>query len=399
MTEEQRWLSRRYLAYRLFAGMWFMAAVWLYFYRIFMTDQQVGILDSMAFAIGLLAEVPSGALADKFGRDRMVRLGQTLVAVGLVVQGLGNGFWQIFIGQVLLMVGAGFVSGADEALFYERLRFKPSSVEWRKLMTRGQQAALIAALLATVVGGWLHGINPRFTFMASGVAFMISVIAIWPVRDLRPKKERQEFGVEVRDYLNNITTGFKQFRLPQLRIYVPLVVTVQGLFYLTGMGILRIILLDRFHFTPFWGSVAVAVTNLITIGLLSLMHRNADRLSEKHVLSGIALLTAASLLLSVPNIGLWGFAVILALRAGEYTLQPFMSETLNSHAPGDQRATVLSVASFLKILPYVVLAPMIGILSTQGKLNYFLVGWAVLICAAVAYYLSGKRRDTKIALP
>ena len=86
------------MTYRMFTNLWFVGAVWLYFYRLFITDQQVGILDGMAFAIGLLAEVPSGALADKFGRDKMVKLGQILAGSGLLLQASGSSFSVFFIG-------------------------------------------------------------------------------------------------------------------------------------------------------------------------------------------------------------------------------------------------------------------------------------------------------------
>ena len=75
-----------------------------------------------------------------------------------------------------------------------------------------------------------------------------------------------------------------------------------------------------------------------------------------------------------------------------------MSEVLNNRAPEEQRATVLSVASFFKSLPYVLLAPIIGYLNTNGKLEYFLITWALLIFAAIALYLSAKKKDTHIAL-
>src|SRR3989344_918763 len=121
MTNNQRWLSSKYMTYRMFTSMWFVGAVWLYFYRLFITDQQVGILDGMAFAIGLLAEVPSGVLADKFGRDKMTRLGQILAGGGLLLQAAGSGFLPFFVGQAVMMIGVSFVSGADEALFYKKL--------------------------------------------------------------------------------------------------------------------------------------------------------------------------------------------------------------------------------------------------------------------------------------
>ena len=97
MTDNQNWLSKKYITYRMLTSMWFVGAVWLYFYRLFITDQQVGILDGLAFGIGLIAEVPSGALADKFGRDKMVRLGQILAGSGLLIQAFGSNFLPFFV--------------------------------------------------------------------------------------------------------------------------------------------------------------------------------------------------------------------------------------------------------------------------------------------------------------
>jgi len=396
MSDEQTWLSRKFLIYNLFTNLWFLGAVWLYFYRLFITDQQVGILDGMAFAIGLLAEVPSGALADKFGRDKMVRLGHILAGLGLLIQASGSDFLPFFVGQAIMMIGVSFVSGADEALFFERLSFKRQSAAWRKLLMRGSQVALLATLSATIVGGWLHAINPRVPWALTGISFIVAALLIWPVKDLRPRKDRQRIGVEIAEYLHDIKTGFQQFRLPHLRLYVPLILTVQGLFYATGYGLLRLILLSQFHFSPFWGSVVVASSGLITVGVLSYLHKHAEKLSEKQVLTAISLATVASLLLSLADIGHWGYLVILTLYLGEHVLSPFMSEVLNYHANEHQRATVLSIASFFKTLPYVALAPLIGSLNTHGQLDYFLFGWPILIVVSLGIYRAFKQKDTAI---
>ena len=398
LTENQRWLSRKYLAYEFLTNLFFVGAVWLYFYRLFITDQQVGILDGFAFAIGLIAEVPSGVLADRFGRDKMVKFGQFLAGSGLLVQAFGSSFLPFFVGQAIMMVGISFVSGADEALFFGKLNFDRASINWRKLVTRGSQVALVGLLVATIAGGWLHTINPRIPWILTGLSFIGSVLLIWTIKDNRAEKAKQKFSAELKEHLISIKSGFAQFRTPKLWLYVPIILTVQGLFYTAGWDLLRLVLLDRFHFDPFLGSIVIATSSLITVGILALMHKYAENMSERRVLTLISLSAAASLLLSLADIGMWGYFVIFALYAGEHVLYPFMSEVLNNRAEENQRATVLSVASFLRTLPYVVLAPIIGYLNTHNKLEYFLISWAILIFVAILLYLSLKKKDGFVSM-
>ena len=392
-TEEQRRLSKKYIAYSFLTNLFFMAAVWLYFYRLFVTDQQVGIIDGLAFAIGLVAEVPSGVLADRFGRDKLVKLGHILTGTGFLIQALGSSFAAFFVGQAIMMIGISFVSGADEALFFAKLNFDRASVHWRKLVTRETQAGMVAILCATVIGGWLHTIHPRVPWILTGLAFFGAAFLVWGMRDERRERVTQTFGAEFREHMASILSGFREFFTPRLLRYVPLILLVQGLFYAVGWGLLRLLLLDRFHFGPFAGSVVVASSSLLTVGVLSLMHRQAESMREQGVISLIALAAAASLLVSIADIGVWGFFVIFALYAGTGILSPFMSEILNNRAPEEERATVLSVASFLRTLPYVALAPIIGYLNTRGELEYFLIVWPVLIVAALLVYLAVKRQE------
>ncbi len=399
MTENQTWLARRYLLYRIFSNMWFFGVVWLYFYRLYISDQQVGLLDGIAFAIGLIAEVPSGALADKFGRDKMVRFGQLGVAAGIIIQILGHSFTPFVLGQAIMMIGLSLISGADDALFFEKLGFTEGSKQWRKLVTRGSQIGLTATLAANLVGARLHVINPRIPWALTSLAFVIASLLIWPVKDARPKSGRGTFGQEVKSYLQDAQAGFAQFRSPKLRPYVPFIVTVQGLFYLTGYGLLRMILLSRFTFTPVGGAIAVVACGMATVLLLHFVHTYAEKLSEKWTLLAVAFSAVASLLLATRHVGQgWGFVVVLLLYAGEYVLYTFMSEILNNRASERQRATVLSVASFLRMLPYVCLAPLIGWLNTKGKLQYFLIIWALLIAAATVQYFVTKRGDTTVEI-
>jgi len=399
MTDAQRSLANKYLAYRVFSNLWFISALWLFFYRLYITDQQIGLLDGLAFAVGLLAEVPSGALADRYGRDRLVKIGQVLTGTGMIVQAFGTSFPSLLIGWMVVMIGVAFTSGADEALFFSKLNFEKSSTEWRKLLTRGLQLSLIGGMAATLIGGWLYSFNPKIPWIFTGLSFLVSIIFVWPLKDNRTKKQQLNITSEISSYISEITFGFKAFLSKELRMYLPLIVVVQGLFYATGWGLLRLVLLDRYHFDVFGSSIVITASRIMTIVLLAAMHKHAHKVKEKSIVTIISVSALVGLLVSLADIGVIGAFVIFILYAGEHLMHPFMSEILNNNTHENQRATVLSIASFLKTLPYVALAPTIGYLNTIGKLEYFLIGWSGLIVIALYLYLSLKKRDETIMLP
>jgi MFS family permease len=114
-------LETRYILYRICTNVTFYNVVWLYFYRIYINDSQIGLLDAMAFFIGLLFEIPSGAIADAIGRKKVVKFGQFLVVIGILLQVMFPEFWMFVFAQSILVIGLSFASGSDDALFYSAL--------------------------------------------------------------------------------------------------------------------------------------------------------------------------------------------------------------------------------------------------------------------------------------
>lgn len=387
-------ITTRFILYKMFSSMWFIGAVWLYFYRIYINDQQVGILDGLSFFIGLVAEVPSGALADTIGRKRLVFIGQLMAGVGLVVQALGNSFWQFFLGQTVLMVGLSFTSGADEALFFSAGKFDNKPAAWRRIVMRAGQFGLLGSVFALTVGGWLHSVQPRLPWLLTSAAFIVSSTIVLSVKEIQQKAERLH-STKIREYLANIKDGFSYFASTNLKYYLPLIVSLQGLYYINGYGLLRIILLDRFRFTPLQGSILIAVCGVVTIAILYYLHKVTNTISEKKVISFIVLSAIFSLVASVFDIGYLGILVIILLYVGEHILYPYMSDILNKHSEEKHRATVLSVASFIRMIPYVLLAPLIGALNTSNILAYFLVPWAMFIGASLALYMTRIKKTVK----
>lgn len=86
-----------------------------------LSDAEISALFALWSAVGIVAEVPSGAFADRFGR-------RTALVVGALVQALGYASWVLFpefpgfaAGFVLWGLGGALASGAQEALLHDGL--------------------------------------------------------------------------------------------------------------------------------------------------------------------------------------------------------------------------------------------------------------------------------------
>jgi MFS family permease len=66
-------------------------------------------------------EIPTGVVADKFGRKRSVAFGCVLFAADLLFFGLSRNYYLLFAAEFLGAVGMTLISGADQALLYDSL--------------------------------------------------------------------------------------------------------------------------------------------------------------------------------------------------------------------------------------------------------------------------------------
>nr|WP_256387995.1 MFS transporter [Pseudonocardia sp. N23] len=115
-----------------------------------MSEAQVSALFAIWSVVGLVAEVPSGALADRFGRRRAV-------VTAYVGQGAGYAVWAVWptftgfaAGFALWSLGGSLESGAREALLFDAL-----APEQRWRYARIASGASAAGLLAQVPGAGL----------------------------------------------------------------------------------------------------------------------------------------------------------------------------------------------------------------------------------------------------
>ncbi len=151
-----------------------------------LSDAEISALFLIWSLVGVIAEVPTGAIADRFSR-------RTALAMGGVLQGAGYALWMAFpgfnggaAGFVLWGLGGALTSGSLEALLYDGLKAlgatKYYSRLWGRITAAGLLAQIPVALVATLLfqlGGY-----PLVGWLSVGCCLTAAALAML-LRDVR----------------------------------------------------------------------------------------------------------------------------------------------------------------------------------------------------------------------
>ena len=103
---------------------------------------QITLLEVPLFLLIVLIEVPTGAIADRFGRKVSLMLASAILALAMFVYGIATSYPLILVSNLAWGLAFTFRSGADTALLYDSLQAGRA----RRRLSTHQRQALGAAL-------------------------------------------------------------------------------------------------------------------------------------------------------------------------------------------------------------------------------------------------------------
>src|SRR5881396_3006437 len=130
---------------------------------------QIGLLEGFAWVLTAALEVPSGAIADRWGRKASIAMGAFLYSVAMfliLAEALSPAF---LLGYALWNSSMAFVSGADSALLYDSLKAAGRAGDAPIYAGRLAAVQLGSQGIASVVGSVLATVDITLCFSISGV--------------------------------------------------------------------------------------------------------------------------------------------------------------------------------------------------------------------------------------
>jgi predicted MFS family arabinose efflux permease len=330
----------------------------------------IALLNTVYALTAIVFEVPTGALADRFGRCRAMMLGSLLMAIGCVVDFNGRDFWTFALGEGLLALGMTLTSGADSAYLYDLLLAYGREHEYRRREGSATAAKLLGAAAALVAGGFVGRHAPAVTYAATACVCAAAALVAMMMRE--PPFTREDDS----DFLHGMAHAARAVVMkPPLRFAVGFSVLV---FTLLRMGLyLYPPYLNTAGLDTAWVGIVLAL--LYVVGAIGAQRIESvrRRLGETGLVWMMPLALAASYALLGRFFAVWGVALLAVQSLVNGLYSPFSKELLNREiADSGQRATVLSVESMARRLAFGAFAPVAGLLIDSHGLNA-----ALYLCA------------------
>lgn len=154
---------RRFIAFRAFFNCRFYYPVFTVLFLDYgLTIEQFAILNTVwAFTI-VLAEVPSGALADLIGRKHLLVTTAWLMIAEMVLLSfvpLGNSsliFTVFLVNRILSGLAEALASGADEAMAYDTLLAEGNPEDWPKVLDVQMRVRNFFYIITMTVGAFVY---------------------------------------------------------------------------------------------------------------------------------------------------------------------------------------------------------------------------------------------------
>jgi MFS family permease len=325
---------RRFDFYAILNGLQLGWTTWLAY--VVMKGGDPGLAESAFHLVILLSEIPTGIVADRFGRRRSMLIGLGLLALASFSYVFITGTWTACAVLALSGFGSTFLSGADRALLWETAARHGGEEFARRALARVNAIWMGALAAAPIIAGLLYEWFPLAPFWTQGALSLLTMAVVWgmqePARAERAPSTWQQSRIAIGIIRSNrpllllllFTWGYSM---------VGGMVSQFGQAYFPATGLSMVV-----------AGVAFSLARLISAGSSHLAER-LDGARASQVLRLAPFLQALLFLAMGWTGGLLGAAAYILGEALDGFITPSLDAEVNRVIPDAQRATILSLQS------------------------------------------------------
>ena len=374
---------------------WLGEAIWV----IYLIDLrgvtlgQVFLFNAVASAVVVVSQLPTGILADRYGRRPVMLAASGVMAIGFPLFGLTESIPLLLASFTVFALGDALMTGADEAFIFDTLRALGRESEFPRRVGRLHAATTLATAVLAVAGALMVRWTPlAWPIVASGGFSLVAIAFGLGLTEPPRRVDRLSFLRTGRSAARRVVrSGALSGTIAMMAIAQTAGIVV----FVTFQPIVR----D--YGIPVWalgGFSAFIMLSAAAGGWWS--GALGQRLGFDRSLRIIPALAAVALLGGASGM-IWLFPVFALATFSWMALAPLIADFIAQRVPDEERATVLSInqlaAQLLGVAVSLAIGAGIDRWGSGGALAA--TSGAMLVMVALAYLLwrTGGAADSDTA--
>lgn len=320
---------------------------------------EIGIAETVFHITSLLFEIPSGVLADVFGRKKMLIVSSIMQMIGNIVMIFSNNLFTVCLAISFHALRYNFSSGTGDALAYDSLKLAKLEAKFEKYESNQLIIYRICSGISTLCAGFALFIGYKIAYGTDLITGIIQILILSSLQEVYAANSQD--GKEGQT-IRRLIACFRESI-----IFLKRVRKVIGLMMCNSfVGALDILLLFFLQAKllekgiPEWGlgfallfmEMGGIVGSKLILKFPKLSYKWVFAITMSFVLAGI--LAEHSSWYLIMTVG--GFLSAI----GDDALQVRTNAILQDMFPSEQRATLTSVESFTFSIIMIVLSPLAG---------------------------------------
>lgn len=371
----------------LIAGgmIFFLPILALYFEETLFTVTNVALIFSIEAIAMFLFEVPTGAIADLFGRKKTLVLANFIVLIAVVFLAIGGSMLMFILFAIFSSLARALASGTYNALIYDSLKEEHKEKHYKKVIGIFYALWPVGASIGSLIGGYLAKVSLSFPVLLSLIPLSVAFALTLFLKE--PKYEKEDHKNILKHMLDSSKLIIHNKQL---------MILVAGVFVLMAFGeTVHLLgpLFFRFKEIPieFFGWIAAFVFGFSAIGHY-FSYAVSEKIGNKKTLIIAALGTPIFLILATLTTK-FSSIILFIIPAIFFGLRnPVIDHLLNKEVSSSKRATIISISHFMGRLGIAIFAPFIGYFAELYTINTAFMISAFLLFPVVVIFFFIKEK-------
>ena len=357
---------------------------------------ELGILEGIFHLTTFVMEIPTGIIADLWGRRLSRLLGRIIFLISLGIMFWSYSFTLQLIGFIITAIGYNLESGAGEALLYDSM--KELGIEKKYKKTAGYNNLIFEAggILSFLIGGYF-AVHMGYTwvFIPSMIICIVSIMLAYSLHEPSITKHEQTRLRKMGWIKAMIVQTKESLKVVKERPKIAFLILFSELIFMFLTSLF--FYLQTYWKSDGWDEFQIGLVLAATAVLSAFSGLKGSNIEKKIGERGILLFAPLLLLISLWGIALTSFAAYFFIITGliDGLLYVAVQDYINKMIPSERRATVLSFQSMTFSLYMIIFFPAIGFFGDKYGLEYSFIGLAIIGTVMYGFYMLFTRKIFK----